>query len=207
MKERPIIMQAESVRGILEGRKSQTRRIINPQPKAGERPDPHEVGAFRFRYGQPGDRLWVKEAYAVREDSEDYEPIYRADNPEFAKFKCYGEDYSDWLSPMFMPRWASRILLELTEVRVQRVQDISEEDAIAEGCKPCPMTEEDIADIQISDLYSPVYKQFAEALGPGEFPAKIEYAALWDSINKKREGGIYAWAKSPFCWALTFKKV
>jgi hypothetical protein len=84
-----------------------------------------------------------------------------------------------------MPRWASRITLEITDVRVQRLQEISEEDAIAEGCESWSLTAQDIADIQISDD-SPDMKEFAALLGPGTMPATAEYRMLWDSLNGKK---------------------
>lgn len=137
MKERPIIFSAPMVRAILSGAKTQTRRVVKPIHMA-------TVGAEQFPilaicpYGRPGDRLWVRETWKHIEggaiydasggtiDAFDPETIYRADRPN---------RYGPWMSPIHMPRWASRITLEITDVRVERLQDISEDDAYAEGVK------------------------------------------------------------------------
>lgn len=145
MKERAIIFSGDMVRAILDGEKAQTRRIVKPQPVQYNRPDwpvthgwrevPH-VGGWEVSwnqnrmtateaigefcpYGVPGDRLWVREAFFV---SSVGRIIYAADR-ELLRPK----------SPIHMPRWASRITLEVTGVRVQRLQDITEDDARAEG--------------------------------------------------------------------------
>jgi hypothetical protein len=140
MKEQPILFKAETVRAILEGRKTQTRRIIKSQSTTSEiyqRPDElwiytiNGVGVglpFKCPYGQIGDRLWVRETWAPSYHGEDC--IYRAD-PDDEIFKFTGK----WKPSIFMPRWASRINLEITNVRAERLQDITEEAAQAEGCE------------------------------------------------------------------------
>ena len=147
--ERPILFQSEMVRAILreagETPKTATRRIIKPQPKYAQtlRSGTHETsqdGGFdcdvrdiRCPYGEPGDRLWGRETWAVRESSQSFRGqmfkppgsvLYRATEPYFD---------GPWKPSIFMPRWASRITLEVTMVRAERVQDISEDDARAEG--------------------------------------------------------------------------
>ncbi len=160
MKETPIIMQPESVRGILAGTKTQTRRIAKvpeyvrgseaPQKKRGEAPkhaepyfDAYDGGPFwcwwdeydrqgdgiKCPYGVAGERLWVKESWAMNDPPSG--AIYRADDPS-NHWLMDGK----WKNPMFIPRQYSRLTLEITGLRVGRVQDISESDAKAEGVEP-----------------------------------------------------------------------
>ena len=238
---KPIIMTGESVRAILEGRKTQTRRVV----VQGLVPTVMDVlkannGKWVWStigydlhtpYGVPGDVLWVREGYALQHevdgDAPPYsdgrpiqftdsdglswlQPHYRATDPEPAlccenpRCKCCaeGEPGPHWRSPMFMPRWASRITLEVIEVRVQRVQEISEEDAIAEGCEATPITDEDIREaIENPEDES---KALMVALGPGTITAKADYMMLWDAINAKRG---YPWASNPFVWAISFRRI
>jgi hypothetical protein len=116
MKERPILFSAPMVRAILDGRKTQTRRVIKEKLMRGE-------GAHvnNCQYGKPGDRLWVRETFCYHDYLARY--LYKADGVTGVK----------WKPSIFMPRIASRIMLEITGIRVERLQDISEEDAIAEG--------------------------------------------------------------------------
>jgi len=166
MKERPIIFNCQMVKAIQEGRKTQTRRVIKPQM------EDHIVP--RCPYGQIGDRLYVKETWAIRENlwvDDHYEPdgrtIYRADG-----------DYADrWKPSIFMPRWASRITLEITAIKVERVAEISEDDAIAEGIVP--------------------------EQHPFDAPPAMRFAIVWDSINASKG---YGWEANPLCWVLTFKE-
>lgn len=195
MKERPIIMQAESVRAILDSRKTQTRRVI---PADG----PDDGGWWYWRrrtqvyawredkpiagymgivndcpYGQPGDRLWAKETWTENAMGE---LLYKAD---WFGFESKG---MGWKSPRFMPRRASRIVLELTDVRVERVQDISEADAKAEGA-PRGYYERDTLD-------------GTEAV-PTTYYAG--FRARWDDVN----GKTYPWESNPWVWCLTFMRV
>ena len=144
MKERPILFSGPMVRAILDGRKTQTRRPVKPQPipfGLDNRPWMPVGGVHQDRWlcpiGQPGDRLWVRETWRQFDAGIECacydecfcrrhrgKPIYRAD--------CDSED--KWRPSIHMPRWASRITLEITRVWVERVQDITEEDAKAEGC-------------------------------------------------------------------------
>ena len=208
MKEHPIIFSAEMVRAILEGRKTQTRRVIKPQPRSlingwptapDKRRKPIRVripsmtaggGGVGFGssatevypsklaycpYGVPGDRLWVRETHHI-----DQYPDGTLDahgNPGSVHYRADIDSISkswegQWRPSIFMPRWASRILLENREVRVERAQDISTRDCVAEG---------------ISRMFNPT----------PEYPqgTTIEYKSLrsifsevWDSINAKRGG-------------------
>ena len=166
MKERPIIFSGPMVRAILDGTKTQTRLLVKQSPIAAgvdwalwydEKMDAQmsstHFARLRCPYGVIGDRLWVRETFycdhmlfgTVRSRRTDA-PIdemkrmlyYRADVPsgKFEDADYWGEPGSHWKSPIAMPRWASRITLEITDVRVQRLQDITEDDAKAEGMPP-----------------------------------------------------------------------
>jgi len=190
-KSRPIIMSSDSVRAILENRKSQTRRVMKPQPIVKNsqfrkdilwyayKGEFHDVTPGDSLYGnlpyQIGDRLWVREAWkeinapcAYKEDLSGYKKriVYRADDA----------DYIEWQSPMFMPRWASRLTLEITNVRCERVQDITCDGVIAEGY----------------------------GRGINYIQAEIAFANAWDKLNAKRG---YGWDTNPWVWVIEFKKI
>ncbi len=146
MKEHPILFNTEMVKAILEGRKTQTRRVIKPQPSMqngvmrwdtpfharGCASIPIEINPHSATkwcpYGQVGDRLWVRETWCEHATSG---IIYRADEEPLDGVYSYHK----WRPSIFMPRWASRINLENTEVRVERLRKASLADAIAEGFK------------------------------------------------------------------------
>lgn len=165
-KERPILFRGEMVNGILDGRKTQTRRVAKPPAKAvflpGDRwkndaDEPgsayldDEAGRLRIEcpYGKPGDRLWVREKWAlVLWDGEDGVDDWVGPIPgthpglgwsvHYAAGSTYETDCLEdrgfrWRPSIFMPRWACRLVLEITDVRVERLNDLSEDDAIAEG--------------------------------------------------------------------------
>jgi hypothetical protein len=238
--EHAISFTAEHVAKIFKREKTQTRRVINPQPPSncaylcgnpgngwawtdGSTKDydyfPKDREGLNCPYGKPGDRLWVREACLMWKPGGDpgHNIVY-ADDPEYRallkdaalirKGKKDGsipEHIGNWAytSQRFMPRRAARLILELTDVRVQRVQDISEEDALAEGCSVSVVTADDLADLAISDV-SPQVKELGKALGPGRFMARCEFMGLWDSINGQRG---YLWLDNPWVWALSFKVV
>lgn len=216
MKERPILFSAPMVRAILEGRKSQTRRVVKPQPnpiRIGQDEVPSACGPCP--YGVPGDRLWVRETWRICDhdfgmtDGEEL-PLawlirYQADdaaawmNPPdrtqaaqrygTANGSWVGAGRGDGLRPsIFMPRWASRITMEISEVRVQRLQEISEEDALAEGVR------------EIGGNFAGCY-EFCDRLSGTN--AKDCFERGWDSIN----GKTHLWSSNPWVWALTFRKV
>ena len=179
--ERPILMSGAMVRAILAGRKTQTRRVVKLHPcvqleplfptvrgskcefhdaKIGDphnRTTPHLIDEARCPYGEPGDRLWVKETFKENDPPSGY--IYRASDSDYG---CTPK--KPWKPSIFMPRNASRITLEIVSVRVERLQAISPEDARAEGCG----TEE-----------------IPWKAGPElhENPWVATYARLWESIN------------------------
>ena len=220
MGERPILMSAPMVRAILDGTKTQTRRAIRKQFAADA--EPAEVAAtspegwqisghsglwwddagaciddaIRCPFGQPGDRLWVRETCRAEElpdwtdgvrylADDGFVPIENTEEAaeQWVKLGSYGMKFSG--SPecrvvpsIHMPRWASRLLLEITGVRVERLQDISEADARAEGC------------------------QLVQAGGTVIDRASDQYAALWETIN-----GPGSWDANPWVWVVEFKRV
>ena len=218
MKERPILFNAPMIRALLEGRKTQTRRIakVHETSPGYISPDmcfvprtPQEHVSY-CPYGVPGDRLWVRETFAlennegsdgcdefaaprdgrpvrhhaaINEYDSDYDlyPRYRA--TEDAYLACEHEKCNEacgpcqhpWRPSIFMPRWASRITLEITDVRVERVQEISHNDALAEGVE-------------------------YDTSKPDGAPVP-RFHALWDSINGKN----HPFAANDLVWALTFR--
>ena len=207
MKEHPILFSTEMVQAILEVHKVQTRRIIKPQPiknvttvlqsKLGDEwkwyTSPLALVRlsygkwFKCPYGKVGDRLWVREGIFEY----DGWAWYQADDiPVWANKQAKRwEHKSKTLSARFMPRWASRITLEITDIRVERLQEITEEDAIAEGVAPklgkyITVTDETILKIKKS-----------EALN--------NFKELWDSINGKK----HSWESNPWVWVIEFKKI
>jgi hypothetical protein len=201
IKTRPILFKGEMVRAILGGQKTQTRRIMKPQPTLeGDRYIWGKTGIFvdaplieyKCPYGRASNRLWVKETWYQGTEK----LWYKADIEDLSQCGISG-----WKSSMFMPRTASRITLEVVKVRVERLQDISEEDAIAEGIR------------RIGDTF-PQSGDFWKK-GPNfytiEYPgwsfnaptAKECFAHLWDSINGKS----YPWSANPWLWVVEFKRV
>lgn len=171
MKERPIIFNSEMVRAILDGRKTQTRRIITARP-----PKVIDLATVQCKYGQPGDRLWVKETWRGGNDTLE-NVFYKASDNCALK---YGFCQCSWKPSIFMPHEFSRITLEIVNVRVERLQDISEKDVIAEG-------------IEEAGICFGIRKEEVE---------KHCYKLLWDKIN-----GPGAWEKNPWVWVIEFKKV
>ena len=218
--ERPILFSTEMVKSILDGRKSQTRRVVkfphdsklgvwepmwfNSDGATDNHGNPVTViphwimwhtrhgWTVRCPYGVPGDRLWVREAFrsfsqrhVVNHDAKypshlhyahypDVITIYKADGSDFpAHF--YDDKQAHWQPSIHMHRYESRILLEITEVRVQRVQSITREDTEAEG---------------VGCNWQPDSNQMAT------------FQRLWDSINAKRG---YGWDANPFVWCISFK--
>lgn len=183
MKEGPILMTGGNVRAILEDRKNQTRRIfkgLTPPNCEGIHSCKVEDGFAKFHlngklamhsgewtrcpYGVAGDRLWVKETFvSIPIDGGEMGIAYRADGDDaFNNIENGYEWMGKWTPSIFMPRWASRITLEITEVRVQRLQEISEEDALAEGV--------DIRDSVIGTAIGAYYTLWNEINGQKSWP-------------------------------------
>ena len=190
MTERPILFKGEMVRAILGGSKTQTRRIVTDESLITLRPDgtPGKVQQ-RCKFGQPGDRLWVREAFLVQPDlwaaGHGPQPVhYTVDVADAGQV----EDYIGKPS-IHMPRWASRITLEITAVRVDRLQEISEVDAKAEGIEPT--------------MPNPGHWNWRDYLiDGGQTHAVLSYKTLWESIN-----GPGSWDANPWVWVVEFKKV
>jgi hypothetical protein len=206
-KERPIIFSTEMVKAILAGRKTQTRRVVKPQPADVENDawraeffndlitKGHDIGC---PYGQVGDRLWVREAFWIEHDADSDDTkcwdcgINIAEDNWAEVWYCATDREPDEMTCRFyskhpsihMPRWASRITLEITEVRVERLQEISEEDAKTEG----------ITISERTGLYQP--RNCAYAVW--------SFRELWDSINVKRG---YGWDTNPWVWVISFQVI
>ena len=135
MKERPMLFSGPMVRAILDGRKTQTRRIIKPQPKFVPRwlDEGHWYG-LRCPYGEPGDRLWVRETWAAPHKYDALPPrlIPVGTNIHY-RSTWEGPCGLRWRPSIHMPRWASRVTLEITNIRAERLHKISEKDCEAEG--------------------------------------------------------------------------
>jgi len=229
MTEHPIIMQGWGVRGIIDGRKTQTRRVITRILGKGRvtefGPSTTRGYDWHFRdrhmrwhdvhtpwlmercpYGKPGDLLWVRETWKVqptpgcsfgdsmmgRKLSVFYKDETRRDfvgeaingpgiHVDIAALDYDPMKYGIWRPSIHMPKWAARLWLRLTDVRVERVQDITEADAVAEGVTPCG----EHATLCPDHCY------------------RNEFAVLWNSINAKRG---YSWVSDPWVWVLTFEK-
>jgi len=142
-------------------------------------------------YGKPGDLLWVRETFGVQLEPDDEHPhgyvIYRADLPTDSSFQYEGGG-SAWRPSIFMPRWASRITLEITNVSVERLHDISEKDCNAEGV---PYFDGVFAYAKISPMS--VFERLLYYQG--------KFKELWDSINAKRG---YPWDSNPWVWVVEF---
>lgn len=186
MSEKPIIFSTPMVRAILEGRKTQTRRVIVPQPSSGIRKSVFVKSGLEDGHGreiklhyQPGDILWVRETWCRRRRNGGYG--YKADRPIEPGYlqACY--DDAKWRSSIHMPREAARLFLRVTDVRVERLQDISEEDVVKEGFTP--LLDKD---------------------GVNFISAKGRFHVLWDSLNAKRG---YGWDTNPWVWVIEFERV
>jgi hypothetical protein len=212
MKELPILFSGPMVRAIIDGHKTQTRRVVkwpkwitkdNGEKRCAEIINSNEfravvkrgtcdgiIGKFGSPYGVPGDRLWVRETWTPYEKSSGHVGIlYRADG-SFVEIKntIEQEAIEDWLKvwdgarehkwrpSIHMPRWASRITLEVKGVRAERLQDITEADSKKEGAVPF--------------LFGQKYRS--------------GFQTLWDSINKKRG---YGWDINPWVWAVEFMMI
>ena len=220
MKERPILFSAPMVRALLDGSKTQTRRVIKPQPDfVGAMGNPHvpwitkAPGLHVFLecpYGQPGDRLWVRETWQTHGELDGITP---RDLPNDLHIQ-HPATYDGWVSKrrpsIFMPRWASRITLEIVSVRVERLQAISEADASAEGCERMD-SEREVRDWKICPQCggNGLYTAFSGSGGalPDSDCFKCDtyvkrYRHLWESIN-----GAGSWDANPWVWVVEFKKV
>ena len=229
MRERPILFSGPMVRAILASTKTQTRRIVKPQPEwrsdalywSSPRYDngdgvrylhTDEDSARRLMttacpYGVPGDRLWMRETWQAWHrtsvEYDEWEPITpgasygmtwgayvdEQGKPDAIEYRATSKSLGPWTPSIHMPRWASRITLEVTGVRVERLQEISEDDAMAEGVSPLCLHEPDEDPREVG--YSSAPACFA----------RDNFRALWDAINGKRA----SWASNPWVWVVEFR--
>jgi hypothetical protein len=252
VRERPIPFSGEMVRAILDGRKSMTRRVVKPQPEWIEQTAPGVAPYWRHSdhtgscpfdpadrdtwpvcpYGQPGDRLWVRETWQYADWTEDGMPWVRYEADGATRFHDSGavpEEWADrltdtwealsepanyevdnraadrrWRPSIHMPRWASRITLEITDVRVERAQEITEADAIAEGINPRTA-------LAMNGMsYFPNLQAWAltdngiPGAGEPEHGHRGVFAQLWDSLNAPRG---YGWDANPWVWVVNFNRI
>ena len=217
MNEHPILFSRPMVRAILEGRKTQTRRVIQPQsdvkycdfddmgwelindkrenysayfklPKPSWiAPDKPTWRRMKSPYGQPGDRLWVRETFAPWPKGYLYKADYKDDGfgSEIVDLETGETHPLAWRPSIHMPRIACRLTLEIINIRAERLQDISEEDARAEG----------------------VVWQRDFGNGPETREARPVFFDVWDAINGNRDEGAYTVKKNPWVWVIEFKEV
>jgi hypothetical protein len=223
MKERPILFSGPMVRAILDGRKTQTRRVAKSQPHADvgairvehyhptiidrlgdDAPGPEIFGAYsedglwgcKCPYGQPGDRLWVRETWNWEKNA--IGAARDEDGPfAYAAGLASGSSIDGkWRPSIHMPRWASRITLEITGVRVERLQHISEVDAIAEGIE------------RHYNGWRPYTTIFYEEDGvtPANYlrDPRESYRQLWNSLNVAHGFG---WDVNPWIWVVEFRRL
>jgi len=214
-RERPILFNGDMVRAILEGRKTMTRRVMKHQPgevTAVGRPLFFQDGDTGRRvspkcpYGQPGDRLWVRETWMNLKGT----GVSGSPDPKFnpkqipvayrAECTAEGEDARidmglKWRPSIYMPRWASRINLEITGVRVERLQGISEEDAKAEGIEPVG------GPASVSPWRNYRIGKDGEMSLHCSAPSR-SFMTLWESIN-----GPGSWDANPWVWVVEFRRL
>lgn len=215
MKSSPILFSGPMVRALLDGCKTQTRRILKVQPRNVIHKDLRDdgYGAMRFLwlrqtgpaldehveeslicpYGVPGDLLWVRETCCT--DWTD-RPIYKA-NGGSAREAGYAEE-PRWRPSIHMPRWASRLTLRLTDVRVERVQDASHLDILAEGVR-IPADADGGVMLELTGKSPPAKFLTKAQLGDERAILRAHWASLWENTN-----GPGAWERNDWVWALTF---
>jgi hypothetical protein len=213
--ERPILFSGPMVRAILAGTKTVTRRVVKPQPDPYV--DGHVVASdgsgdvkftedmprgrvalahgewIRCPYGAPSNRLWVRESFSYADDYEldrELNPggiFYRATHSE-------GDLSVRWRPSIHMPRGASRITLEVVSVRVERLQEITNADAVAEGIQRPE---------EITDEEADVWPGVERALFNGMNQPRDVFSRLWDRLNAKRG---HCWESNPWVWRVEFRR-
>lgn len=202
-KERPILFNAEMVQAILSGRKTQTRRIMGNQPAGQDLETVHvrhnddfnfqwygnlgESGYFPCPLGKPGDQLWVRETWNKHGGL----LTYRADHDWIEEMRKATVCPAKWVPSIHMPRWASRINLLITGVRVERLNDISDADAMSEGIDADRLAES-------QDHYDCI----ADHNMTGRPTAKGYFSSLWQSIYGEEN-----WEANPWVWVINFERM
>jgi len=198
MIERPILFSGEMVRSILDGRKTQTRRVIKPAERVALIEEIIRVnGEFYFDlldyevispYGRAGDQLWVRETwqyYYFGHSGVNAQGIrYKADNAMLWRTQAKPITDHKWRPSIHMPRWASRIDLLVKDIRVERLQDISEKDAEAEGIH--------LLGLPPDERYNHPRKHI------------VAFIELWNMINLNRG---YGWEANPWVWVIEFERI
>ena len=193
--EHPILFTGEMVRAILDGRKTQTRRVIKPQPLCpslryythGREWKDGDGTLMKCPYGVSGDWLWVRETWATPGNFDHMKPRdlvqshYMSDLTAYRATETHGDAYFRWRPSIFLPHWLARIKLGVVRVRAERVQGISEKDVLAEGFP---------------------WRGIGAELQWGYRPPLVWFQALWDRINAKRG---YGWDVNPWVWAVEFE--
>jgi len=242
VKERPILYSTPMVQALLDGTKTQTRRVMVPQPQESYSVDYGPCGATTRRsygwewkgrpddlgvqipgdsiaglcpHGLVGGRLWVRETWRTHERPEDHvdgvlfaadgsfvpiensreaadrwvaaNHVREAQSTRAARFPMPTKRATGWRPSIHMPRWASRITLEITDVRVERAMDISDEDIVSEG----------IAE----------YAKGKGLVWSTPDRRRALWADLWDGVNLGRKGGDYAWDRDPWTWVIAFRRL
>ena len=213
MKYRPILFSTPMVRALLAGTKTQTRRIVKPQPLwvadpsvPFRTPDADPKGIIRCPYGQPGDRLWVRETWRAHKAFDIAAPneLPKIDGLHYeADEKPRFWDYGKLRPSIHMPRWVSRITLEITGVRCERLHEISEADAINEGIEVCGVGgwrnylwhgEPDAPAKTVEGWPHQFSNYHLDPVG--------SYSSLWERIN-----GPNSWAANPWVWVVSFRRI
>jgi len=220
MKERPILFSGPMVRAFLDGRKTMTRRVARLNT-AGRAKAPGKASNWHCDdpdawqacpYGAPGDRLWVRETWCQKTDdgylvyndagdidsscchyAADGHEVFKSDGDGGTEWRKDGTAASPWKPSIHMPRWASRITLEVTGVRVERLQSVTEEDAQAEGVEPLTHIGPD----------QPILDNPRIGRTAGSHPHVLSLAVLWDEINGDRA----PWSSNPWAWVVEFKRL
>lgn len=180
MKEHPILFSTEMVKAILDGRKTQTRRIIKNAPGGMDLKDLYEHSPLYMQsqcpFGKPGDLLWVRETFAVYLDAF----LFKADEPHIFKGLKYKPS-------IHMPKDYARIWLQVADIRVERLHEISEQDAIAEGIEP------------VNQAGVIVWKRYDDYYQVSTNPV-VSFWSLWANIHSEE-----SWNANPWVWVVSFK--
>ncbi|WP_434058220.1 hypothetical protein [Enterobacter bugandensis] len=193
MTERGMIFNGEMVRAILDGRKTQTWRPVNPSTANLldlQEQYPHKKYNISCPFGEVGDRIWVRETWAEAGASAPDLKLYRANYPAHVPTHYENVPAAEdvrWTPSIHMPRWASRITLVITGVRVEQLKSISEEEARSEG---------------VARLREGFWKHYQPGWTQHQLSARGSFATLWDSIYGSGE-----WDRNPWVWVIEFKPI
>ena len=218
MSIKPILFNTEMVRAILDGRKSCTRRLIKPQPDekhtyplgfVNDSTERKDIGSFGFGTSelggsiqykkppyQPGDILYVRETWCLRFDGEKY--FYKADKNTSREEK-HLLDYDDvrWHPSIHMPKEAARIWLKVMDVRVERLKDMTNNDALKEGAEGVRCDHAGSGAYGCTDCMNTGWLE----------PPLLEFMGIWNSTIKKSDIDRYGWDANPYVFVIEFVKI